>query len=967
MTQTMSRNSKIFAVFVAMLALVMACGMVCNIPALLLSVSAEEPAQAQPAYKVAGWSQYGGDSITATPDGMMMSNASTTGYSYSNTTKESYALKELSVSFRMEDVVFDGSNAVVQPYLGIMAEDGDFMSTTGSYGIAFVATSANTYVAWFGKSNPEATAVPGLDHIRHAEIKLSDSGVVTVLFHREADNRWMVMINGDYQIDLNGETEINNALDAMSEVHVAFAAKDLVAKDSVTQTMKTEVFRIGTDMLGTAEEIYEVDNWTAATTTYERTEEGIAYDASVTTTAGGSTFLKSVVKDSLTTTLDGLTLSFKKSISNCVLDVGFGTNHGERSTFWDSNGDRPAVVGSFGVRFNGNDNSVTMFLMPRQSSGTYTTTAPLICGGNMGANQYGTDGDVHMQLLKVGENWMLLINGRKMGSHDGNFQTALNDTMNSMEAAIGSEAIFPWVSAWADPSVSANVKTTLTGWGTQRLGTQSVEPEPPVETEPPVVETDPPAETEPPAVETVPPAVETDPPAETEPPMVEIGDEITDALEFGKEEWLNITPSPNVIDVKVDNEQGFVLKGRSVQYGWNIGMTYQKDIGNLKDFAITVKTSDAVISSAGSTHGWYGMFVGDKSNCNFSEMRSIFIRWQYNTEDPTAGATAQVIVWDNTSGGWKAQINASPIPTKSAEGKETEVTIRFLYDADVGVYRVYANGARISNAEVEAAMTAVIPNMTSKYVSMNGSYETDGVGSAWSADATHMQEMTLVSLGGKQIVNKVPEVGDGAFTVAGVADSASQITLTWTKAEYPNGDMDASNFVPVGYTIERIKGNDESPEKVIRVEGNMDTLTYVDTDLNPETYYFYTIYAVDAEGNTLMVSNRNERIKTQAIPATEPVESDPVDTDPVESVPVESNPAESTPVESEPIESDPIETTPVTSADSDDVTAPDTTPATETEGKDDDKGCSSVVGVSFAGMALVILMSATFVSRKERS
>ena len=129
-------------------------------------------------------------------------------------------------------------------------------------------------------------------------------------------------------------------------------------------------------------------------------------------------------------------------------------------------------------------------------------------------------------------------------------------------------------------------------------------------------------------------------------------------------------------------------------------------------------------------------------------------------------------------------------------------------------------------------------------------------------------------LGGKKIVNKSPEMVANAMTLDAEALSSSSVKLTWTKAEYPVGEMDSHNFVPVGYEIERIKGDASAPEKTIKVQGDVNTLTFTDTDLSADTYYYYTVYAVDADGNRLMVSNSNKRVKTAAEGGQKPDDGD---------------------------------------------------------------------------------------------
>ncbi len=940
MTHFMSRHSKKAAVLSGFLALVLLCGVLFDFVPFRLNTRAEEQAQdttaaTAPAYTTDGWSQYAGASVTEAPEGMVMTSGTESGYYFSNTTKSSYALRELSLSFRVKDVVYDPASAVATTYIGFPSEDTDFMTATGSYGLAFTPMDATTYYVWFGTADPAATDVPGFRHILGTQVKVSDSGTVTVLVHRETDNRWMMIINGDYQIDLNGQTEINNALDAQSAAHVSLATKDAVAQTSAAQPLKLEMFQLGTDLLGSINKNYDAENWAALGSSTTVTEDGVVFANKKQEDTGYGIDIKAAVKQDLAGALDGAVISFDRAVTGCSsysMDIGIGTFHSPgngadrgRYTFWDSWNPIEPQAGSLGIRFT-KDPGVTYLMLPRQATEGFAGAQPALIGGDSGLNVYIPD-SFTMQFMKVDGNWKVLINGRKMGGNDANFQNALNQTLESINAASG---VFPWIS-FGDVTGKSNysAEVTMSGIGTRRW------------------------------------CKAPDPAAGV------LGDEITGTLEFHKDDWINITPSPNVIDVRVDNETGFVLKGRSVQYGWNIGMNYLCDIGELDEYAVTLKPSDTVLASQGSTYGYYGMFVGDKTRTNFSEMRSIYVRWYYASADPTANRIAEVIVWDHNSGGWKAQC-ATAFPAKDIAGKESEVTVRFVYSEEDGVYRVYANGVRISNGDVEAAMTALVPQMSAKYVSFLASYETQGVGSAWSSDATDMQEMTLVSLGGKKPVNASPEVVENAFALEGKADSESQVTLTWHKAVYSDSEMDYHNFTPVGYKIERVKGTETEIDKTIMVEGDMDTLTYVDTGLDASTYYFYTVYAVDANGQALMVSNRNERVKTSAIPETDAPTAPETDApiEPETNAPETNAPETNAPETDAPTAPSEDTTEDETAASPLDTTANGTiaggtASSSETDGDKADDGCGSVVGASLIGLMTAAVMGAIVLRRRE--
>lgn len=779
---------------------------------------AENEAQAVGA---AAWSEYVEGSVSESENGIVMQNAAEQGYSFSNTTKKAYTLKELTVSIRLNSPKYEQGQCETMLLVGLLPEDGDFLDENGNaYGIAFIPVSQTTYNVWLVRRNSNATAISGFDNLASpANAIVSETGVISVLLHREADNRWMIMVNGNYQIDLNGLTEINNALDAMPAVHVAVAASD-TRPQAASQEMSPEVFRIGSDLLGSLNENGSITN-SVEGTTYEMKENGVTF--STTDSAAKDIDLKAGVQDGLAGKLDGLVISFNVNIRNCAsynLDVGLGTYHEKgRYTFWDSIQNTPSIVGSFGMRFN-SGGSTLFLLMPRTATAGYEEAGVVLTpDGNIPVSAYD-NGDFTMQLLKVNANWCVLVNGRIVGSASDNFQTHLNNTLNSLNEA--NETVSPWLS-YADVSgkteeYSADI--TIKGYGTRVWG------------------------------------------KEDDPEEGVIGDEITGKLEFSKKQWSSICPAETTTDVKISDE-GFVLKGRNTVTGFDIGMNYKEMLSDSEEISATIKMPEKVLASSGSTHAFYGMYIGDATLKNFTEMKTVYLRFSYTTESAADGAKLEVIVWDHQSEELQIAYCSQDIPAKQEIGKETEITVRFVFNEKERAYRVYANGVRVTTPSVEAVLTELLNAMQAKYFYCNASYETDGIGSAWSESAEGMQEMTLVSLCGKKIVNESPETVTG-ITLDAESLSSSSVNLTWTAAEYPLGDMDSNNFRPVGYVIERIKGDAAEAEKTIAVEGGVETLAFTDTGLDADTYYYYTVYAIDKDGNRLMVSNSNKRVKTQA-------------------------------------------------------------------------------------------------------
>lgn len=118
---------------------------------------------------------------------------------------------------------------------------------------------------------------------------------------------------------------------------------------------------------------------------------------------------------------------------------------------------------------------------------------------------------------------------------------------------------------------------------------------------------------------------------ETDPDEGVMGDEITGDLEFSKNKWTSTCPEATTVDVKVTDE-GFALQGRNEVTGFDIGMNYKEMISDMAGYAVTFKMPEKVLASSGATHAFYGMYIGEATLKNFTEMKSVYIRWSYATE-----------------------------------------------------------------------------------------------------------------------------------------------------------------------------------------------------------------------------------------------------------------------------------------------------------------------------------------------
>ncbi len=874
-----------------------------------------------------GWNVHSG-TLDSTPKGMTFgSEQQGAAYGFSATTNNTVKARELALNLRIRDNVYsDAANAEI--IIGLSDEKGDFTAADASgYGIILQPTAENVYNAWLVKPNKAATAVPGYDNITVITgVTLSETGTLSVLFHRESATRWMIMMNG-WAIDNNAdvvaapgdepeepgdepiepveptepeepipadpdniteeeqgaidewqtahaaweiehaawvtaqaawETEhaawqtkndaydawladkaaydawladdgiqakaaANAALEAMDDVYLTVAARD--SRDGEKQTMQVELYQADGKMLGTKKDTQAVFtnnlHGHESPVAPEYTADGIV--------AKGTPELRMGVTDKLSGSLDGYAMSVvvePGENTNYSIDLGVGTAHGAgRFTFWDTMGapQHAPIAYSLAVRITSGNDIVYGVLRGTADQANNPAKALLFNGAIKFAPR--ADGRITVAFNKVGVNWKVYVNGREIPAHNADdgtvFQTFLNEAMDAMNATPNPEAVSPWIMSYVNNDPATEFKYTFTGYGTCPLGKM------------------------------------------VDDNIGNVADEITGELEFSSRQWTAITPADTLINLRIE-EDGFYADGMARKTGFAIGVCYNRNLASVNGLTATFKMPEKVKASGGAIHGYYGMFIGSMTNRNFTDQDSLLIRFSFDTEDPTQGATVAMINWDKTNDNVNYAECSAKVDPKTEEGKESEYTVHIAYYEEAATYRIYVNGQRVSNLAFEEKITEALANMEQKYFYLNGSYEQDNVGGAWVEEDDEPIGFTLVSLSGDKIVNKVAEPIHNAFTLNdGEEITANSVKLSWTKGEYPVGAMDAYNFVPHHYIIERIKGDAEEPEKTITVEGDMDTLTYTDTNLDADTKYYYTVYAVDESGNNkLLRSNANKRVAT---------------------------------------------------------------------------------------------------------
>ena len=365
------------------------------------------------------------------------------------------------------------------------------------------------------------------------------------------------------------------------------------------------------------------------------------------------------------------------------------------------------------------------------------------------------------------------------------------------------------------------------------------------------------------------------------------GDEITGETEFVRSQYVNIAPDDATFNYAV-TEDGLSVFGRNDAKGFAAGLGYTEEItlNHDKEFNFTVKMPENVYAANDERHGYYCFFIGDSTHKNFSEMRSIYLRISYESSAVTVKSATtpfklEAIMWDNQLPALVAASNTVTVAPKTTDGRQNEITFRLIYVEKEGVYKIYVNGQKVSSVALEESITNYIDQTMEKlYFACTFDYAlADRAEGAWTNPDQDKIGATIVAIDNKKIVNKVPDMFASITLKDGKDITADAVTLSWTKGVYAEGDFDSSNFTPMGYKLVRnvaVKNGDDfdvREDKVIYID-NIDTIEYRDTELLPETNYYYSVYAVqkneDGSYTELFRSNLNKKVLTLA---KEPIDS----------------------------------------------------------------------------------------------
>ncbi|MBO4326776.1 MAG: fibronectin type III domain-containing protein [Clostridia bacterium] len=382
------------------------------------------------------------------------------------------------------------------------------------------------------------------------------------------------------------------------------------------------------------------------------------------------------------------------------------------------------------------------------------------------------------------------------------------------------------------------------------------------------------------------------------------GDDITGKLEFSRFDYNNLTPNGSILAYSV-TEEGLAIFGRNDDNGFAAGLSGQNPltIDHDHELSFTLVMPEEVYSTNSGKNAEYSVFVCESANVNFSETRSLYLRFTYRYNDyKVSGANAvllEVIMWDNQDANLVVASNTANIAPKSEAEAAREFTFRIVFDAEAKCYKLYVNGQRASTSATEQSITNYFDNvMAAKFLSSTVSYtNADRSHGGWSDDDEGLIGFTLRSVNGQKIVNEAADVMEVLELTADTVtkDSAE---LFWTEAEMDETDFDAMLGLPDGYIVKR--------QKAIPAEDGTLTLTddgefyvdgventnYDDKDLKPDTRYFYTVFAVKNNGDgtyTDLLCSYSLRVVTPAEEGAGTATDAPVST------PAGTNAAENTP------------------------------------------------------------------------
>ena len=366
-----------------------------------------------------------------------------------------------------------------------------------------------------------------------------------------------------------------------------------------------------------------------------------------------------------------------------------------------------------------------------------------------------------------------------------------------------------------------------------------------------------------------------------------IGDEITGKLEFTRFDYNSLTPQGTVLDYSV-TEDGLAMFGRNDDNGFAAGLSWQQPVtlDHDNELSFTMVMPEEVYTTNGNKVAEYSVFVCEIPNVNFSETRSLYLRFSYRSDSyktsSASPAVLEVIMWDNQDANLVVASNTVTIAPKADAGNE--MTFRIVFDSAAGCYKLYVNGQRASTSATELSITDYFDKiMTAKYLSATVSLATaDRTSGGWSDDDEGMAGFTLRSVNGLKLVNEVADVVE-SIELSAEAVEKDTVRLYWSEVEFPETDFDAPLGPPDGYLIKRLKGTAGEDGMVTTEEDgeffvdDLSTTIYDDTGLLPDTRYFYTVYAVkNNDGNyTELISSFNVRVVTPgdgeatAAPATQ--------------------------------------------------------------------------------------------------
>ena len=341
-----------------------------------------------------------------------------------------------------------------------------------------------------------------------------------------------------------------------------------------------------------------------------------------------------------------------------------------------------------------------------------------------------------------------------------------------------------------------------------------------------------------------------------------VGAEVTGEIEFTGTEWGANQMGTNPAEFYITDD-GFVVENTlkagvslsdasGVAGGWAGMGTAVAEVNTLDEYSFRINIPKAYYQDE-TTYCTYDFWFADGSGNWTTASHIIFMRVNFNGADTTKGGTMLIQTLTSQGNGafvGELDVQGWSFPAlKDESGNATsELVVSIRKNSEDGNYYMYVNGyklelaGRTCNSGELAGQAADLALKTQLGRMENGVFFNCSNGLNGTPSEDYLDTFTIQALNGEKIVNKVPDM-TSVDRPAKPSDSdvtINSIKLSWNAPVYVG--VDSYNFDFDGYIIEVQKGNDSTV--IMTVKSPLDTRNYTFENLEADTRYHFTIYAV---------------------------------------------------------------------------------------------------------------------------